>query len=154
MYVQFTSSVYEEVSLGRWRSHQVHATKPKSPPSCPRIFQKYLFERQDNTSLKQWILKSLWRNICPYCVSNGPWSIFRYFLIVTVLNVNNIKCYTVIWNKTQIIMCWKKYKTFQKKIIENFSNSKKLFPYVGIKKWLDKEISEYNINPSRATSHT
>ena len=29
-----------------------------------------------------------------------------------------------------------------------------LFPYVGKKKCRDKEMSEYNINPSRTTYHT
>ena len=30
----------------------------------------------------------------------------------------------------------------------------KLFPYVGIKKCCDKEMSKYNINPSWASEHT
>ena len=33
-------------------------------------------------------------------------------------------------------------------------NSWKLLPYVGIKKCRDKEMSEYNIKPSRATNYT
>ena len=87
-------------------------------------------------------------------VSNGPWSIFQHFRIVIYLNVNNIRCYKVTWNKTQIIKRWKKYQTFKKKNIENFWNSNKLFSYVDIKKCLDKETAEYNINPSQATYHT
>ena len=33
-------------------------------------------------------------------------------------------------------------------------NSCKLFPYVGIKKCCDKEMSKCNSNPSQATNHT
>ena len=47
--------------------------------------------------------------------------------------------------------CCKKYKTFKKKNLKAFQilNSCKLFPYVGIEKFREKEISEYNMNPSR-----
>ena len=52
-------------------------------------------------------------------------------------------------------MLRKKYKTFKKKNSENTWNSKfmQIFLYVAIKKRHDKERSEYNINPSRATNH-
>ena len=46
---------------------------------------------------------------------------------------------------------WKKYKTFKNSF--QILNSCKLFPFVGIKKWRDKEVSEYNMNPSRTTKH-
>ena len=40
------------------------------------------------------------------------------------------------------------FKTFQ------ILSSWKFFPYVGIKKCCDKEMSKYNMNPSQTTNHT
>ena len=47
-------------------------------------------------------------------------------------------------------------KLLKRKILIKFQilSSCKLFPYVGIKKGRDKEMSEYNINRSQATNHT
>ena len=55
-----------------------------------------------------------------------------------------------------ITKCWKNYKTFKKKNIKDFSNSKfmQIVSLVGIKKCRDKGTSGYNINSSRATNHT
>ena len=47
-------------------------------------------------------------------------------------------------------------KLLRSKILRTFQilNSCKLIPYVGIRKCRDKEMSEYNFNLSRDTTHT
>ena len=47
-------------------------------------------------------------------------------------------------------------KLLRRKVSRTFQilNSCKLSPYVGMKKFYDKDFSEYNINTSQATNHT
>ena len=69
---------------------------------------------------------------------------------MTILNVNDIR-----WYKINFFV-GKNIKLLRGKMLRTFQilNSCKLFPYVSIKKCRDKEMSKYNINPSRATNHT
>ena len=50
----------------------------------------------------------------------------------------------------------KKYKTFKKRIIKDFLNSKfmRIFPYVLIKKCQNNEVSKCSMDPSATTNLT
>ena len=131
------------------------STLPKIQ-SCPRIRIKYFLQTQENTSLIQWIHKCLWCTFCSSISRTGHGLYLDTFLLWQFLML-------IIWDvrksykiKQIITKCWKIWGSLRRKILRTFQipNSFKLFSYVGIKKCHDKDMSEYNINPSWTTNYT